>query len=399
MNFKIVKSLVSGLKTFNGLIKSCRTASAPERLSLKRLQAKNYVSTISEDTWNKMSRSVFIQSSETNSKFLEKLQGMKKFYDSQGIKMPKDVEQAYQTLEHKATVFCNRLAVAQSEGKTPLNYWKYGDKFKVNNQEALDKVSSFAQKQKDDAYQKCHDMVFGNRAYTNAEYEKISQLAKDTEKATPEFSMFYSSDLYNPKIGEVSEQIIQKGQTFYHGTTKQGAILKNGFHLTPKRAQAVQTSRELGEAVYLTPDKKVASWFAGVKGAILPLKVNTKKIAAVNNNQQSLITTSIMQNLGVDALFDSARTELIIKELFTRNGYNAAYTRQALGNGLMSDMRKLVDTLVGGKQSQLAVFNPDDITILNRSFKDKLSNQAMQIRTVSQSLYNIYKMIKQRKTA
>ena len=60
--------------------------------------------------------------------------------------------------------------------------------------------------------------------------------------------------------------------------------------------------------------------------------------------------------------------ELIVKNLFQRNGYNAAYTKEALGEGIFAQ-NKLVDALVGGKQSQLVVFDPKDIQILDKTFK------------------------------
>ena len=141
------------------------------------------------------------------------------------------------------------------------------------------------------------------------------------------------------------------------------------------------SARELGQGVYLTPDRKVSSRYAGLFGGIVHTKVDTQKVAVVNNNQISDISSTLAKNLSSDRLSEPATMELVLKELFQRNGYNAAYTKEALGSGLFAQ-NKLVDALAGGKQSQLVVFNPKDITILEKSLKDRFVNQKLQIETV-----------------
>ena len=90
--------------------------------------------------------------------------------------------------------------------------------------------------------------------------------------------------------------------------------------------------------------------------------------------------------------------ELLIKELFQRNGYNAAYTREALGSGIFSQ-KELVDKLAGGKQSQLVVFDPKDITILGKTLKERLSNQKMQFENLINMPQMIYQIIKEKRSA
>ncbi len=84
-----------------------------------------------------------------------------------------------------------------------------------------------------------------------------------------------------------------------------------------------------------------------------------------------------------------------MKELFKRNGFNAAYTREAIGqNILMLQNAKMVDDIIGAKQAQLCVFDAADIRILEKTFKDRCSNQALQTKSWLLKPYNVYKMIK-----
>ena len=379
MKLKAIKSLWAGAKSLKREIKKLRTEYSSNTLALKRQEAQNYVETISDETWDKMSKVIFEQKGESKSILLDKLHNYKKFCDENGIKMPDDVLQAYNQLEHKATIFSDRMAAAKAKGKTPENYWDFGEKFKKNNQEAFDKLEKFAQEQQDTAMQKYHDVVF-NSAHEPKAADEAKQMFEKIYDNKLNIHYISYEELYNPKIGTVADGIIENGQTFYHGTKHQRAIKKNGFNLLPKKSQAAIASRELGQGVYTTPDKKVASKFAGVNGGILPLKVDTRKVAVVNNTQLDTISREILTNLGEWQIKNPAVMELVLKNLFQRNGYNAAYTREALGSGLLST-NKLVDALVGGKQSQLVVFDPKDIQILDKTLKERIGNEILQIVT------------------
>lgn len=392
MKLKAIKSLWSGAKQLKQVIKSYSTASSAQTLALKRQEAKKYVETISDETWNKLSNAIFEQKGDSKSILLDKLHKYKKFCDDNGIKMPDDVLQAYKQIEYKATIFSDRMTMAKAKGKTPENYWDFGKKFKKNNQEAFDKLEGFAQKQEDEAMQKYHDAVFTSTPDMQV-IDKTKQMAEKIQDNRLDIHYITHNELYNPKISAVTDGIIENGQTLYHGTTHQRAITKDGFHLIPKKTQALAGSRELGEGVYLTPDKDVASKYAGIFGGILPVKVNTKKIAAVNNEQIFSITNNIVMELGIQ---DPAAFELIIKKLFQRNGYNAAYSREALGSGIFAQ-NKLVDVLSGGKQSQLVVFDPKDIQILDKTLTEKIGNEALQIGTVIKTPARIINYIREQR--
>lgn len=392
MKLKAIKSLWSGAKQLKQVIKSYSTASSAQTLALKRQEAKKYVETISDETWNKLSNAIFEQKGDSKSILLDKLHKYKKFCDDNGIEMPDDVLQAYKQIEYKATIFSDRMAKAKAKGKTPENYWGYGEKFKKNNQEAFEKLEGFVQKQQAEAMQKYHDAVYSSTPDIQA-IEKTKQIFEKIHDNFLDINYIPNRDLYNSKIGTVADGIIENGQTFYHGTTNQRSIIKKGFQLIPKKSQALVGSRELGEGVYLTPDKSVASKYAGIFGGILPVKVDTQKIAAVNNAQLSSIMENITEKLGFQ---DPAATELIIKKLFQRNGYNAAYSREALGTGLFAQ-NKLVDILSGGRQSQLAVFDPNDIRILDKTLTERIYNEALQIGTVLKTPARIINYIREQR--
>lgn len=105
-----------GREVFKG-ISEARKARKPETLALKRLEAKTYVAGISDETWNKISKSIFAQPNEPKSKLLDKLHQIKSTYDEIGVTLPEDVADALKTLEHKATVFVDRMGVAVAKGK------------------------------------------------------------------------------------------------------------------------------------------------------------------------------------------------------------------------------------------------------------------------------------------
>ena len=365
-----------------------RMARKPETLALKRSQAKAYIASISDATWEKMSKDIFVQPNESKSKLLDRLHEIKGTYDKLGFPMPENVAEAFKTLEHKATVFADRMEVAVSKGKEQKNYWSYGGKFVKSHKEAFSIIDNFVTESRDnmmkkwDSAIKQRDLEAINKA--RSDYSKISQVKP--------IGFVSSLDLYVDKIREVASDEFKSGQMLYHGTKHAKAILKNGFSLVPKTGQATAASRELGQGIYLTPSKRAASFYAGLKGDILHLKMNEGKIAAVNNNQLSKIIAAERSMLGDDA-FEPAIQELIIKTLFQRNGYCAAYSREALGGGFFYDPRKIIDALAGGKQSQVCVFDPSDIKILGKSLAERVENQKMQIGSLLKSPYNMIKGI------
>lgn len=383
MNLKLLKMTWQSVRATR---KSCSKSA----LLLQRQEARKFVDSIPAETWDKVSQAVFRQPNEPKSRFLETLGRFRKFCQEQKITLSPEAEKAYQTIEHKATVMADRLNDAVSRGKTPKNWLDYGKKFKNNNREAVEILEKQMKEIESMLNAKCNN-------YGTPDWDKNFSLYSEIRSIQSNFrcSMGFGQEFYNPKIVELSKDILHDGQVFYHGTKHQRSIARNGFNLIPKKSQATVAARELGEGVYITPDKKVAAHYAGLRGGILPLDVKLNKVAAINQDQQTNIIAELGLNASGGRAYTPAEVELLMKELFKRNGFNAAYTREAIGqNILMLQNSKMVDDIIGAKQAQLCVFDAADIRILEKTFKDCCSNQALQTKSWLLKPYNVYKMIK-----
>ena len=258
---------------------------------------------IPAETWDKVSQAVFRQPNEPKSKFLETLGRFRKFCQEQKITLSPEAEKAYQTLEYKATVMADRLNEAVSRGKTQKNYFDYGKKFKNNNKQAVEILEKQINEIESMLNAKCNN-------YGTPDWDKNVSLYSEISSIRSNFrcSMGFGQEFYNPKIVELSKDILHDGQVFYHGTKHQRAIAKNGFNLTPKIGQARFGARELGEGVYITPDKKVAAHYAGLRGGILPLDVKLNKVAAINQDHQAKIIMELLENLSEEEQYIVKRT-------------------------------------------------------------------------------------------
>lgn len=383
MNLKLLKIAWQNARAVR---KSCSKSA----LLLQRQEARKFVDSIPAEMWDKVSQVVFRQPNEPKSKFLKTLGRFRKFCQEQKITLSPEAEKAYQTLEHKGTVMADRLNDAVSRGKTPKNWLDYGEKFKNNNKQAVEILEKQMKEIESMLNAKCNNYGTPEWAKKFSLYSEISSIRSSFRS-----SMGFGHDFYNPKIAELSKDILHDGQVFYHGTKHQRAIAKNGFNLTPKKSQATLAARELGEGVYITPDKKVAAHYAGLRGGILPLDVKLNKVAAINQDQQSNIIVELGLNITGGRAYIHAENELLIKELFKRNEFNAAYTREAIGGNILTlQNAKMVDDIIGAKQAQLCIFDTSDIRILEKPFKDRCSNQALQTKSWFLKPYNVYKMIK-----
>jgi len=376
MSLKLLKAAWHGIKYL-------RKSTSAEALLLKRLEAQNFVKSIPDETWNKISKSIFAQPGESKSKFLEHLGDFKKYCLEQKIELSPEVQKAYQTLEHKATVMADRLNEAVARGKAPKNVSEYGKKFRKNNEQAINIIENQLENMQNKISTTSDDWL----EQSNRIYRLSSHILDD---------FFSGENFYNSKICELSKNVLSDGQIFYHGTKHQRSIAKNGFHLIPKKLQAFLGSREMGQGIYLTPDKNVAAFYAGLRGGILPCKVKLDKVAVVNSDNHSKILSSFYNNID-DFLTNSSSTklELMIKEIFKQNGYNAVYSREAVGGGIFMPAR-WVDDIIGAKQSQLCVFDVSDVKILDKSFKERALNEALQVKSCTKRPLNVYKAVKNR---
>lgn len=388
MQLKIQKFTYFFKKACN-VIKSTGQKGYAETLKLQQSRAKNYVKTIPEKAWYEMSNALFQTASDKTLPLIENLKKLKQSCLKNDTNMPKEVEQAFLELERKAIVFNERLGIAKSKGKTPQNVEDFGEKFKENNKKQIDIIEDYLDKLE---VKMCgYDLPY-------KEFEANKESFKESRKTISKIRFFANEvfdilpkDIYNHKIIPLADGILEQGQTFYHGTGKASRIKKAGFSLLPSKYQAGVAPRELGEGVYMTPDKEVAAYYAGINGSIIQANVELKNVAVANNYQQSKIPEVIRKVLGVN-LSSTFSIEAIVKELFKRNGYDAIYSREALGTGFSADT-KLIDKLSGGKQSQLVVLDAENIKIIDKTFKQRVENQLLQTKRFAKNIVSTLKDI------
>ena len=375
-----LKNAWAGAKQIVQYSKQIKQAGKAINLPEMRLTAQQQVAQIPENLWTEMSNTIFRQKGEPLSIFNDRIKFIRSHCAKTGTAIPEDVSESLALLEQKSNIFATRLNRSISRGIEPQYTYNYGEKFANKHSEHMDKVKNFVVKLEETAKSRWEQVPRTEgvlKQELGDEWLKLCKIDCD-------FRYLDTDNLVNLKIGKVSDEVIHSGQTFYHGTGKATAIQKEGFSLLPKPHQAATSSRELGEGVYLTPNRKVASHYAGACGNVMHLDVNLKKVAAVNNDQLMMMNRVIklyLKESGIE-ITQPAVMEQIIKELFTRNGFNAVYTRNALstGEGLFGFRQgKIIDAISGGKQSQLVVFNPEDISILNKSFTQRLQNQKDQV--------------------
>ena len=327
---------------------------------------------LSEQTWQEMSKNLFKDSNTPKSGFLSYLADFKQTLNDNSIVMPEDVQKAYSTLSDKATLFADRISASISRGNTPkgpMGHFKneyYYQKFISAHSKEFYILQDFMQKQRiiieeQVAKGKCDLETL--KKFKNFE-RNLSSLPNyscitDTFNYAP-----YLSEMYDPRISDVGQNIINPSQYLYHGTHSKGRILKEGFSLTPKTEQA-KVSREIGKAVYLTPKKGVAAFFAGNFGNIIKTKANINKIAVINNEQSAMIGREIGRVFKSKKIDPEVKEE-VIAELFKRNGYDAVYTKNCLNDAFAKMRGHDIDYVIGESQSQVAVFDPSKINICKK---------------------------------
>lgn len=317
-----------------------------------RKPAVNTLAGITEAQWSKLSQSVFRQANEPKSAFLVQLDKLK----NSGLDMPKDVQQALNTLERKATIFADRMDGAVARGTQPARK-NYYEEFQRINSEQFELVENYIRE-------------LANSSCDIKNQSKIRSLLYHDSIFRPSTITGHHDIMYCGKIAQTDKNIFGSNPIFYHGTKHQISIAKNGFRTKARLFQRMFGSRELGDAVYLTPDKEVAAFYAGLRGGIIKTSVSKLNPASVNQRQFSDMVYNIAEKIGL-----TDNVEQIMKELFKRNGYNAAYSREGLSFGLFSEQ---IDPIIGKAQSQLAVYTPEDIKILPKTLAERIENTKLQ---------------------
>lgn len=189
------------------------------------------------------------------------------------------------------------------------------------------------------------------------------------------------------KICKVDKNIFQEGQIFYHGE-KNNKIAKS-YVIDENRI----ICEELGDGLYVTPSKKVAAFWAGVNGKIFKVKLNTDKIAQVNQKQIETVINVIASNVeNFNSNVTGELLNIIIRMLFQKNGFDAAFSDKSLSNGF-KNAGHFFDTIIGESQQQLAIYNNNVVEVLPKNLLEKFSNQVMQIKSYIQYYKNLLKIL------
>lgn len=330
-------------------------------------RAKSCVDNISESEISKVVNNVFKPKGSKN-EFLSIFQEFKTIVPEN---LPKEVQNALNIIETKATKIANRTDKLNSEGK---------------------KVKSHLHLDFQKRYKKEFEII---KNYLIEEGKKNGDLGIRTnkseyfiksEKYYNAFEKFYhlaDARLGENRITEIPSGILPKDKIVYHGTKRAKAIINEGFSLLHNN-QLAESPRECGAGIYLTPDKDVAAHFAGIRGQIIPIKANVKNTAFVTQEKQDNLLGKINELLVKKELmspyyrdkFGNAVTELTMQRVYKAAGFDSVYTPNGLGGGLSTS----IDNYIGKKQSQLVIFDNKNTNILSKNIKDKILNEVTQIK-------------------
>ena len=188
---------------------------------------------------------------------------------------------------------------------------------------------------------------------------------------------------FDARIGDLAEGVLPEDGIFYHGTTQPRTILKTGFSEVYSN-QVSKAPREFGAGVYLTPDRTIASHFAGIIGRIMHVKADVQNTAAVNSAQFSKISmelSRLLNSIGYQTGTKEGNVvaELLMKKIFNKAGFDSVYTTEGMASGLFA---KKADEWLGRAQSQLVVFDGAKVSAsVKKTLKQKINDELLQIKT------------------
>ena len=354
---------VNAFKVFKG---SKASAKATEQLYKK---ASAVVDSIPEAKLQETVGKLFKSQGSKNTYFedLENIQKAVSEYNA-----PQEVRQAVENIKAKANSYVAECEEGALSGKVRENYT-----YESQIRNDLYTIEDYANE-------------IGNNGILQNNLEKMEY----STKILQDLLKVRQNSPFDARIGKLKDGILPKDGILYHGTKQPRAILKTGFSEL-RSNQVHKSSREFGAGVYLTPDKKIASHFAGIRGRILGVKADVKNTAMVNDKQFSGLTreaASLLSQTGYEAgtKEGNAILELIMKKLFNKAGYDSVYTSNSMASGIFA---KSADEWLGRAQSQLVVFDGAKVTSAGKkTFTQKIKDELLQIGTRFKVIYNLQKM-------
>ena len=201
-------------------------------------------------------------------------------------------------------------------------------------------------------------------------------------KFNPNFASMHVQ--LNDYIKPCPNSILPNDGILFHGTTKSKGVYNTGF--TPFASNQINSAaRELGAGVYVTPDIRVASYFSGLHGSVIPVKMEQgANIAFVSENSyqalNNLKNKYVLERVPKEELekmpsdLKNALTECLTNRFFKEAGYDGAYVPKGVksGNLFANLFNPDINEVIGRKQSQVVVFSPEKLEIAPRTFKERV---------------------------
>lgn len=294
---------------------------------------------------------------EYRSKAHQNFADIEKYIEEHNLTPDADTAKALKELKLELNRYTTNIEQEFAQGKD-IDAYKKASEFTKTNEERINQVKSFFEKQEGIDY---------NRSTLMYRLEDSSNL-----------------QLY-PNITECPRDILPQDGTFFHGTKKAGKVYNNGF--TNHASNQIETAaRELGAGVYVTPDVGVASYFSGLFGNIIPVQMQQDaKIALVTENSHraffDTLNSFITERMPAEELKNiaagkkNAMIECLTEKVFKAAGYDAAYIPKGVkGGGGLFNLAPNINEAIGKKQSQLIVYSPEKLEIAPRTLKERFSD-------------------------
>ncbi len=354
------------MKYVNWVIKAFKF-SKPSKTNELYKKAGTIIDSIPEETLQKTINALFKPKGTVNT-YLEDLEKIRAA--AKKAKAPKEVNQAIENITEKAASYINEC----EKGALSVKVQKV-QQYKDDVTHDYDVIQNFFRTEAE------------NNLGNSEKFYDFLNSAKTTD------NIRYQSP-FDTRIGDLAEGVLPEDGIFYHGTTQPRTILKTGFSEV-RSNQVSKAPREFGAGVYLTPDRTVASHFAGIIGRIMHVKADVHNTAAVNSAQFRTISmelSRLLNSIGYQTGTKEGNVvaELLMKKIFNKAGFDSVYTTEGMASGLFA---KKADEWLGRAQSQLVVFDGAKVSAsVKKTLKQKINDELLQIKTRIKVMSNLFKM-------
>lgn len=185
----------------------------------------------------------------------------------------------------------------------------------------------------------------------------VQELIANNSKAFDLASKNANSSIITTTTDEVA-----KSGIIYHGASVKNAksILNNGA--TPYAASS--SGQGIGKGFYTTPVKEAAQHYSN-NGVVIPFDITDLRIAKLPEGKEKDVLMEayvFLDECGVNGKQAREYAPEVIKNIFEKLGYNAAYTNKAVTEGLLTGVIGNNPDILQ-KAGQLAIFDGSKIKV------------------------------------